>query len=309
MTGFASTAESPRTPGTSRNTAAAPLDDGAGAGSGTGVAVEWRSVNGRFLDLGFRLPEELRHLETPLRTLAASRLRRGKVECRIAWLRAEDAAWPQVQPETLSALARLEAAVQNWLPKAAPLSVQEVLQWCRQAIPPQRADEGILEVATASLEQLVQARAQEGERLVTVLRERIEGLRDLARRAAPLVPQTVARQQERFMQRWQEALSKAGGEDIPAEAARERALHEAAAYAIRLDVDEELARLGAHLDEIERLLEKGGEIGKRLDFLIQELHREANTLGSKAAALELTQIAVDMKVLVEQMREQVQNIE
>jgi uncharacterized protein (TIGR00255 family) len=96
---------------------------------------------------------------------------------------------------------------------------------------------------------------------------------------------------------------------VSAEAARDRALTEAAAYAIRIDVAEELSRLVSHLDEIERLLVKGGEVGKRLDFLIQELHREANTLGSKSSALELTGISVDMKVAIEQMREQVQNIE
>lgn len=306
MTGFASTAESPRSPNTSRNTAPAPLEEPA---SGARLAVELRSVNSRFLDLSFRLPDELRHLETALRTLITARLHRGKVECRITWLRAEETAWPQVQPEALSALARLEATVQNWCPKAAPLSVQDILQWCRQATPTTRSDESVIETATECITQLLQAREQEGERLVAILMERVQGLRELAQRALPLVPQTVAKQQDRFIQRWQEALTRVAGEDISAQAARERALNEAAAYAMRLDVDEELARLRAHLDEIERLLKKGGEVGKRLDFLIQELHREANTLGSKAAALELTQIAVEMKVLIEQMREQVQNIE
>ena len=121
----------------------------------------------------------------------------------------------------------------------------------------------------------------------------------------------VQRQQARFLQRWQEALASAEGiaPAVPAQALQERALQEAATYAIRIDVAEELSRLGAHLDEIERLLGQGGELGKRLDFLIQELHREANTLGSKSAALELTGISVEMKVLIEQMREQVQNIE
>jgi uncharacterized protein (TIGR00255 family) len=143
-----------------------------------------------------------------------------------------------------------------------------------------------------------------------MLRERIADLRGLAARAAPLVPAVVLRQQQRFLERWNEALQavQAGASVAPA-TAHERALAEAAAYAIRIDVAEELSRLQAHLDEIERLLHAGGEVGKRLDFLIQELHREANTLGSKSAALELTGISVDMKVLIEQMREQVQNIE
>jgi uncharacterized protein (TIGR00255 family) len=143
-----------------------------------------------------------------------------------------------------------------------------------------------------------------------MLLERIAALRELAAKAQPLVPAVVQRQRERFLERWNEALAAAGaGTAVPAEALRERALNEAAAFALRIDVAEELSRLGAHLDEIERLLKAGGELGKRLDFLIQELHREANTLGAKSAALELTAISVEMKVLVEQMREQVQNIE
>ena len=157
---------------------------------------------------------------------------------------------------------------------------------------------------------LLEARAREGEKLVAILMERITRLRELAAQAEPLVPAVVQRQQQRFLERWQEALVATGAtQSIPEEALRERALNEAAAYAIRIDVAEELARLRAHLEEIARLLKKGGEMGKRLDFLIQELHREANTLGSKSAALELTNVSVEMKVAIEQMREQVQNIE
>ena len=157
---------------------------------------------------------------------------------------------------------------------------------------------------------LREARAREGERLVAILMERVEALRALAAQAAPLVPQVVERQRQRFLERWNEALAAAGAsQGVPAEALAERAMSEAAAFAIRIDVAEELGRLQSHLDEIARLLRQGGELGKRLDFLIQELHREANTLGSKSAALELTRISVEMKVAIEQMREQVQNIE
>ena len=133
-------------------------------------------------------------------------------------------------------------------------------------------------------------------------------LRLLAAQAVPLVPQLVAQQRQRFMERWAEAMALGESSAIP-ESAQDRALTEATAFAIRIDVAEEITRLNSHLDELERLIKKGGEIGKRLDFLIQELHREANTLGSKSAALALTHISVDMKVLIEQMREQVQNIE
>ncbi|MBU0829719.1 MAG: DUF1732 domain-containing protein, partial [Gammaproteobacteria bacterium] len=155
---------------------------------------------------------------------------------------------------------------------------------------------------------LVAAREREGKRLATMLLDRVKQLRTLAQQAVPMVPLLVEQQRLRFMERWKEAMALTDGATLP-EAARDRALTEATAFAIRIDVAEEITRLDSHLDEIERLLKKGGEVGKRLDFLIQELHREANTLGSKSAALDLTRVSVDMKVLIEQMREQVQNIE
>jgi len=163
-------------------------------------------------------------------------------------------------------------------------------------------------LAATTLEELTAAREREGARLAAMLLGHLKQLRALAQQARPLVPQLVEQQRTRFLERWKEAMALADGATLP-EAAQDRALTEATAFAIRIDVAEELMRLGSHLDEIERLVNKGGEIGKRLDFLIQELHREANTLGSKSAALELTHISVDMKVLIEQMREQVQNIE
>lgn len=278
--------------------------------AGSGLAVDIRAVNSRFLDLAFRLPDELRGLEPALRELLVGRLKRGKVELRIATREGSETAWPQPQMEQLAALARLEGSVRNWLPQAAPLSVHEVLNWCRGGGSAVRSDDQVLALARTALDGLVDARAREGAKLVEILQSRIARLRELAAEAGPLLPQVVARQQQRFLERWQDALAAAdGGGSIPADTLRDRALTEAASYAIRIDVAEELGRLNAHLDEIERLLKKGGELGKRLDFLIQELHREANTLGSKSAALELTQISVEMKVAIEQMREQVQNIE
>lgn len=298
MTGYAST--SSEAPGRAQTAGSAH----------SGIDVEIRSVNGRFLDASFRLADELRSLEPALRDLLGTRLRRGKVELRMAPRRAADTAWPQPQPEQLNRLAQLESMVQGWLPGAPPLSVQEVLQWCRNASAPDRLDETALEAARSCLDDLCGAREREGARLVAVLMERISRLRELALQAAPMVPAVVARQQQRFLERWNAALETSGAaQSIPRESLQERALNEAAAYAIRIDVSEELSRLTAHLDEIERLLGAGGEIGKRLDFLIQELHREANTLGSKSAALELTSVSVEMKVAIEQMREQVQNLE
>ena len=280
------------------------------ATAGPTVSAELRSVNGRFLDLSLRLPDELRALEPALRELVAAAVKRGKVELRITSAREADAAVAPPSADQLNRLSRIEGTVQSWLPKAAPLSVHEALQWCRGGATATGLDAAAMQAAREAAAALREARRREGDRLATVLHERIAHLRTLADQAKPLIPAVVQRQQLRFLERWQEALKASGAaQSVSAEAVQERALNEAAAFAIRVDVAEELARLASHLDEIERLLHKGGEVGKRLDFLIQELQREANTLGSKSAALELTGVAVEMKVAIEQMREQVQNIE
>jgi len=278
--------------------------------STTSVTVEARSVNGRFLDLAFRLPDDLRGLEPALRDLAGAAFRRGKIEIRIASHRDAETHYAAPSAAQLNQLLRLEGTVQSWLPKARALSVGEVLQWCRASAPAERLDARALEAARRCIDGLREARAREGERLVAMLIDRVARLRELAERAEPLVPEVVQRQQQRFLERWNDAIGAANASGtVAASALQERALAEATAFAIRIDVAEELTRLRSHLDEIERLLQAGGELGKRLDFLIQELQREANTLGSKSPAIELTTISVEMKVLVEQMREQVQNIE
>ncbi len=302
MTGYASTlATAP---------AAARSGSASQPGAGAALAVELRSVNGRFLDLVLKLPEELRGLEPALRELLAASFRRGKIEMRMATQREADGAWPDPTPEQLNRLARTESTVLGWLPLARPLSVNEIMNWCRSGGTVERLDEPAMDAARRCIEALREARAREGAKLATTLTDRTARLRELAARAEPLVPAVVKRQQERFLERWNEALDAVGaGSNLPAEASQERALNEATALAIRIDVAEELSRLRSHVDEIDRLLKAGGELGKRLDFLIQELLREANTLGSKSAALELTGISVEMKVLIEQMREQVQNLE
>ena len=275
------------------------------------LGVEIRSVNSRFLDLTFKLPEELRQHETALRELLAAKLKRGKVEVRAAIESTSSSGVVEPSVKLLQRLNGVQDSIRAWLPGARELSVADVLRLAggESAV---RGDWGpdLLEVAGKALEGLVSARQREGARLAKMLEGHLEQLRALAQQAGPLVPQLVEQQRTRFLERWQEAMGLgAGAGGTPPEAAQDRALTEATAFAIRIDVAEELTRLASHLDEIERLLKKGGEIGKRLDFLIQELHREANTLGSKSAALELTRIGVDMKVLIEQMREQVQNIE
>ena len=277
------------------------------------VTVEARSVNGRFLDLALRLPDELRGMEPALRDLLTAGFKRGKIELRVATAREAEAAVNVPTAEQLNRLAHVQNSVQSWLPAARALSVNEAMQWCRGGASTEGLDAPALAAARRCIEALREARAREGARLATMLMDRVTLLRTLAAQAGPLLPVVVARQQARFLERWNEALATAAGASAPeqglADRAHERALGEAAAYAIRIDVAEELSRLASHLDEIERLLKAGGELGKRLEFLIQELQREANTLGSKSAALELTTISVEMKVAIEQMREQVQNIE
>lgn len=274
------------------------------------LALELRSVNSRFLDVVLRLPDELRPQEPALRELIAKRLKRGKVELRVSVEAAAGGALPDVPVRTLQRLAAAQQQVRVWLPEAAPLSVADALRLAAgdSAASP-ALGEALLPLARQALDELVAARQREGARLLALLQERITALRALTAQAAPLVPQLVQAQRQRFLERWQEALGAAPASEAVTQAAQERALAEATAFAIRIDVAEELGRLAAHLDEIEAVLQKGGETGKRLDFLIQELHREANTLGSKSATLELTRISVDMKVLIEQMREQVQNLE
>ncbi len=297
MTGYASAQHAP-----------ASTEDNASAPN-VRLGLEIRAVNSRFLDLTFRLPDDLRSQEPALRSLLTSRLKRGKVEVRAAIDADASASLPQPTPALLQRMQAVQDMVQAWLPDAKSLSVADALRLAGSGNAVQVDWQEVLPtLAETAVTALIDARAREGKRLADMLTDRVQQLRALAAQASPLVPQLVEQQRQRFLERWQEAMGLTEGQVAP-EAARERALSEATAFAIRIDVAEEITRLNSHLDEVERLLRKGGEIGKRLDFLIQEMHREANTLGSKSAALELTRISVDMKVLIEQMREQVQNIE
>jgi uncharacterized protein (TIGR00255 family) len=300
MTGYAA--------GQSSNAAAAPGQDTKVA-SGSWLGLEIRSVNSRFLDVSFRLPEELRAFEPMLRDLLTTQLKRGKVEVRATVESGTSGTVTEPTARLLQRLASMHDNIKAWLPDVQPLRVADVLRLAStEQSGPRDWRAELTQLADKTLRELVLARKREGARLATVLVGKIGEIRALAHKAAPLVPQLVAAQRQRFLDRWNDAMQSAPGGPAP-EAAQDRALSEATAFAIRIDVAEEITRLESHLDELERLIAKGGEIGKRLDFLIQELHREANTLGSKSAALELTHISVDMKVLIEQMREQVQNIE
>ena len=304
MTGYASAQQNPGP--------AATGSEARGAVPGR-LGLEIRSVNSRFLDLSFRLSEELRQHEPALRELLTAKLKRGKVEVRAGVESAGPDILREPNPRTLQRLNALQDTVRSWLPDAPALSVADVL---RLGSSEQGGDtdwaSSLNALAEKTLKELMSAREREGARLATMLLGHLQQLRELAQQALPLVPRLVDQQRTRFLERWKEAMALGSGAaagSVATEAAQDRAMTEATSFAIRIDVAEELTRLGSHIEEIERLIRKGGEVGKRLDFLIQELHREANTMGSKSAALELTRISVDMKVLVEQMREQVQNIE
>jgi uncharacterized protein (TIGR00255 family) len=300
MTGYASAQHSTASTGPEADFKSTPTSQ---------LGLEIRSVNSRFLDLSFRLPDELRQYEPVLREMLVGRLKRGKVEVRISIESHSQNIIADPSTRLLQRLNAVQDSVKAWLPDAAPLSVADVIRLSSNETGSARDwRESVLALALQAADALVLSRQREGERLGLMLIERLSQLRTLAAQAVPLVPQLVLQQRQRFMDRWQEAMSLTDGTALP-EVAQDRALAEATAFAIRIDVAEEITRLNSHLDEIERLINKGGEVGKRLDFLIQELHREANTMGSKSAALELTHISVDMKVLIEQMREQVQNIE
>ena len=300
MTGYASVQSS--TPASESGTDTA-------ATAAVRFGLEIRSVNSRFLDLSFRLPDELRHTEPALREHITQHIKRGKVEVRAVYHSTQDNDLADPSIGTLQKLVGLQNKIQSWLPSARDLSVSDVIKLAsheKSGAGLQDAD--LMPLATQAVKALKDARAREGARLAEMLQDRIGQLRTLAEQAAPLLPQLVEQQRQRFIDRWNEAMALSDG-NVSSDVAKDRALTEATAFAIRIDVAEELTRLASHLDEISRLVKKGGDIGKRLDFLIQELHREANTMGSKSAALELTKISVDMKVLIEQMREQVQNIE
>jgi uncharacterized protein (TIGR00255 family) len=269
------------------------------------LGVELRSVNSRFLDLQFKVVDELRAHEALLRDQLSARIARGKIDCRMYFVSEGAAALPTTLDRgAVEGLARLAAEARRAVPEAAPLRVADILHW--PGVLGQRAlDEAELRATVAqvcgrALDDLVAARKREGAKLAAAIRQRVGEMRRRLADVAPLVPQALAAYQDRLAQRLREAVGTLDDERIRTEVA---------AFGMKIDVDEEITRLVTHLDEVEQTLDKGGTIGKRLDFLAQELNREANTLASKAASPRISDCALELKLLIEQMREQVQNIE
>ena len=273
------------------------------------LSLELRSVNARFLDIQFRIADELRTLEPLLRELILGRVTRGKVDCRLFFAETSLAQTPsRLNEEALSRLKTLAQSAARAFPEASPLRLADVLRWPGVVVQPEADEEKMRTVVSAlctrALEELSAAREREGAKLATSIRERIGDMRARVGEVAPLLPQAVAAYQAKLAERLKEAIGSALGA-----AGDDRIRAEIAVFAAKVDVDEELTRLRAHFDEVERVLEKGGAVGKRLDFLSQELNREANTLGSKAASQAISHCALELKLLVEQVREQAQNIE
>ena len=272
------------------------------------LTLEMRSVNSRFLDLQFRVAEELRAAEPMLRELITGRIARGKVDCRLFQGNAVPQGHLRLNIQAIQQLRTLATEAGEAFPGIAPLRTADVLRWpgvlAEPAADEERTRAMLDQLCRRALDELCAARGREGAKLAAVLLSRVGAMRQRLAEVAPLVPEAVAAYRARISERLREVLGT--GDD-------ERARAEVALFAAKSDIDEELSRLATHLDEVERVLMKGnatgGGVGKRLDFLAQELNREANTVASKAAGLKIADCALELKLLIEQIREQVQNIE
>ncbi|MDR5853924.1 YicC family protein [Caballeronia sp. LZ062] len=292
--------------------------DGAG-GAGVGVSVELRTVNSRFLDLNFRMPEDVRATEPQMREMLMTKLSRGKVDIRINLNRVEQTANAgALNRDALTQLATLERAVLDIFPDAERMRTGEILRWpgvlAESSVSQDTLREAVLACAKQAIADLIDVRAREGAALANVLINNVTEMEAIVARITPLVPELIAKHQQKIVERLQDALGIATSENgattsVPRDEIAERIRQEVTMYGIRIDIAEELQRLSAHLTETRHVLQKGGKVGKRLDFMMQELNREANTLGSKAAAKELADASMTLKLLIEQMREQVQNLE
>ena len=295
------------------------------AASGTGgvsVSVELRTVNSRFLDLNFRMPEDVRVCEPTLREMLMTKLSRGKVDIRINVQRSEQGANAgALNRDALDQLATLERAVLEVFPDSGRLRTGEILRWpgvlAESEVAAEVLRDAVLGCGKQAIADLIDVRAREGAQLAGMLIANVTEMEAIVAKITPLVPELIVKHQQKIVERLQEALGivapEANGSatigGVSREEINERIRQEVTMYGIRIDIAEELSRLTAHLNETRHVIEKGGRVGKRLDFMMQELNREANTLGSKAAAKELADASMTLKLLIEQMREQVQNLE
>ena len=269
------------------------------------LSVDLRSVNHRFLDIQFRMPDELRPFESELRELIVAQAQRGKIECRINLAAvAGHAAATQLNSDRLEELKQLERQVRGQFPDAAGLGVSDVLKWpgalATESLPIDEVRATCVALLQQALKDFNLSRSREGETLKAALFERVKGIEDALETIAPRLPLLIAAYQVKLSVRLRDAAASLD---------EDRIRQEVALFAAKIDIDEELTRLRTHLGEVRRVLDQGGGAGKRLDFLMQELNRETNTINSKSVDVSVSQVAVGIKVLIEQMREQIQNVE
>ena len=279
------------------------------------ISLELRSINSRFLDLVFRMPDELRAAEPGLRELIAAGVARGKVECRIALQKLpSDSRPPAIDRRLLAQLLATASEVHALAPGSAPPTVADLMRWpgimSEPVADPEAITRELLELGRKAVTELQESRHREGARLAQAILERAERMAGMVARLESDAPALLVAFEQKLVDRLRTALTDATtGSALPVQEAMERVRQEVVLYGIRIDIAEELSRLAVHIDELRRIIAAGGQSGKRLDFLMQELNREANTLGSKAANIDLTSAAVELKLLIEQIREQVQNLE
>ncbi|HSI46279.1 MAG TPA: YicC/YloC family endoribonuclease [Methylophilus sp.] len=268
------------------------------------LLIELRAVNHRYLELNVKIEDSLRQFEPLVREQLQTRLGRGKVECRMS-LKSDSASANKLalNPTMVAQIAHTLKDLNQHFPQAQPVNLVDIFKLPgvlqTEAVDTEAMAESLQSGLSQAIEELIAARQREGEKLKQVLLDRLQGVREQISIVKPLLPQVIQQYQEKLTAKLREAM----------QADDDRVRQEIVLYAQRTDVDEELARLNSHISEMDRILTVGGAVGKKLDFLMQEMNREANTLGSKSVAIETTQVSMQLKVLIEQMREQIQNIE
>lgn len=269
------------------------------------LLLELRAVNSRYLDLHFKLDEHLRSLEPSIRELISAQLSRGKIECKVNLIqRAQSNQVTQLDEVLMQQLVAMQAKAKVHFPQSRELSVSDILRWpgvvLSDALNHDTLLDDVKKLMQQGLQDLNASRAREGAKLKMLVLERLSQIEALVTKVKPLLPALSKEYQAKLESKLQESLKNID---------QERIAQELVLFAQRIDVDEELSRLTAHVSEVKRILHSDAPAGKRLDFLMQELNREANTLGSKSVSVQTTQVSMELKVLIEQMREQIQNIE
>lgn len=267
--------------------------------------LELRAVNHRYLEVAFRMDEAFRPAEPAMREAIANQIKRGKVECRLTFTPSASSQKPlAINTGLAQQLLQLGQTVQELAPQSPPLSVADILRWPgimeMEGVSADMLQQAAISLLHEALGEFAATRGREGEKLKDMILERAASMEALVAEALPHLPRLLAAYQEKLASRFREAAASLD---------EDRLRQELAVFAQKIDVDEEVSRLQAHLQEVKRILKQGGAAGKRLDFMMQELNREANTLGSKSVSTETSRLSMELKVLIEQMREQIQNIE